>query len=407
MSSVDTSKTSASADSASPISLPWTKRLVEIDTVSRNSNLGLIETVRDYLKQAGIESLLTYHSTGNWANLFATIPAHDGSTSGGVVLSGHTDVVPVDGQNWDSDPFKPEVRDGRLYGRGTCDMKGFIATALALVPEMQRTKLAKPIHFAFSFDEEVTCLGAPLLLEDLGRRGIKPDGCIIGEPTSMRPIVAHKGINAYRCCVRGHAAHSSLTPRGLNAIEYAARLICYIRDMADRYRAQGPFEQFYDVPFTTAQTSTIVGGNAMNTVPAECKFEFEFRNLPAMDPKPIFESINAYALETLLPKMRAENPAAAIEFELISDAPGFDASEEAAITKLVRALTGDNEHRKVAYGTEAGQFQQAGIPSVVCGPGDIEQAHRANEFVSLEQLVECERFISRVVKSLSTEAAAQ
>ncbi|SCK10362.1 acetylornithine deacetylase [Variovorax sp. HW608] len=387
------------------MSLPWAERLIAIDTVSRNSNLGLIETVRDYLRGVGIESILTYHESGNWANLFATIPAHDGSTNGGVVLSGHTDVVPVDGQDWHSDPFRPVVRDGKLYGRGSCDMKGFIGAALALVPAMQRAKLAKPIHFAFSYDEEVTCLGAPVMLEDLARRGIRPDGCIIGEPTSMRPIVAHKGINAYRCCVRGHAAHSSLTPRGLNSIEYASRLICFIRDMADKYRAQGPFEEFYDVPFTTAQTSTINGGIAMNTVPAECEFQFEFRNLPTMDPKPIFESINKYAMETLLPQMRKEHPSGSIEFSLISDAPGFDASEDAAITKLVRALTGDSERRKVAYGTEAGQFQQAGIPSVVCGPGDIEQAHRANEFVSLQQLAECERFMSRVIESMTVGAA--
>ena len=288
-----------------------------------------------------------------------------------------------------------------MYGRGTCDMKGFLGAALALVPEMQRAKLAKPIHLAFSYDEEVTCLGAPVMLAELGRRGIRPEGCIIGEPTSMRPIVAHKGINSYRCCIRGHAAHSSLTPRGLNAIEYAARLICHIRDMANRFRQEGPFDQLYDVPFTTSQTSTIVGGNAINTVPAECRFEFEFRNLPTIDPKPIFESIKQYAEQTLLPQMRDEHPSAAIEFEMISDAPGFDASEEAAITQLVRALTGDQEKRKVAYGTEAGQFQEAGIPSVVCGPGSIEQAHRANEYVSLEQVSECERFISRVVKSLT------
>jgi acetylornithine deacetylase len=405
MSVAEACEAPANGASGSPMSLPWAERLIAIDTVSRNSNLGLIETVRDYLRGVGIESILTYHESGNWANLFATIPAHDGSTNGGVVLSGHTDVVPVDGQDWHSDPFKPVVRDGKLYGRGSCDMKGFIGAALALVPEMQRAKLAKPIHFAFSFDEEVTCLGAPVMLEDLARRGIRPDGCIIGEPTSMRPIVAHKGINAYRCCVSGHAAHSSLTPRGLNSIEYAARLICFIRDMADKYRVQGPFEELYDVPFTTAQTSTINGGIAMNTVPAECEFQFEFRNLPTMDPKPIFESINKYAMETLLPQMRKEHPSGSIEFALISDAPGFDASEDAEITKLVRALTGDSEKRKVAYGTEAGQFQQAGIPSVVCGPGDIEQAHRANEFVSLQQLAECERFMSRVIQSMSVDAA--
>ena len=178
------------------------------------------------MRHAGIEATITNDPRGQWANLFATVPAHDGETNGGIVLSGHTDVVPVDGQDWQSDPFKPEVRDGLLYGRGSCDMKGFIGAALALLPKMQATKLAKPIHFALSYDEEVGCAGAPLMIADLQKRGVRPDGCIVGEPTSMRPIIAHKGINTYHCCVRGFAAHSSLTPKGLNAIEYAARLIC-------------------------------------------------------------------------------------------------------------------------------------------------------------------------------------
>jgi acetylornithine deacetylase len=387
--------------------LPWIERLVSFDTVSRNPNLGLIETVRDALRAAGIESTLTKDERGQWANLFATVPAHDGETNGGIVLSGHTDVVPVDGQNWDSDPFKPEIRDGLLYGRGTCDMKGFIGTALSLLPKMLETKLAKPIHFALSFDEEIGCAGAPLLISDLQKRGLRADGCIVGEPTSMRPIIAHKGINAYNCCVRGFAAHSSLTPKGLNAIEYAARLICHIRDVADQFRAEGPFDELYDVPFTTAQTSTIKGGNALNTVPAECSFAFEFRNLPTLDPEPIFGRIEAYARETLLPKMKQEHANASIEFSKIASAPGLDASEQAAITQLVRALTENQEKRKVAYGTEAGLFALAGVPSVVCGPGNIEQAHKANEYVSLEQLAACEAFLTKFIHSMSVDAHAR
>ncbi|CAM2193122.1 acetylornithine deacetylase [Paraburkholderia kururiensis] len=404
-SAVPPSASSVSSDSnASPASLPWVTRLVSMDTVSRNPNLGLIETVRDALRALGVQSTLTHDDSGKWANLFATIPAHDGRTAGGIVLSGHTDVVPVDGQAWDSDPFKPEIRDGRLYGRGTCDMKGFIGAALTLVPTMLATKLAKPIHLALSFDEEVGCVGAPLMIDELVKRGVAPEGCIVGEPTSMRPIIAHKGINVYRCCVRGQAAHSSLTPKGLNAIEYAARLICHIRDMADRFREQGPFDELYDVPFTTAQTSTIAGGNAVNTVPAECTFAFEFRNLPTLDPDAIFSRIESYARETLLPKMQREHAAAAIEFTKVAAAPGLDDAEAAAVTQLVRALTSDTGRRKVAYGTEAGLFARAGIPSVVCGPGDIEQAHKANEFVALTQLAECERFLHRFIHSMSLEA---
>lgn len=392
--------------SSSPHSLSWVERLVSIDTTSRVPNLGLIEMVRDALAALGIRSTLTHDHRGQWANLFATIPAHDGETNGGVVLSGHTDVVPVDGQAWDSDPFKPEVREGRLYGRGTCDMKGFIGAALASVPQMQAARLARPIHLALSFDEEIGCNGAPYMIADLQERGVKPEGCIVGEPTSMRPIVAHKGINAYRCCVRGHAAHSSLTPKGLNAIEYAARLICHIRDLADEMRRDGPFDEFYDVPFTTAQTSTIEGGNAINTVPAECRFGFEFRNLPTLDPAAIFARIERYAHETLLPQMRREHPNAAIEFTKIAAAPGLDASEQAAITALVRALTTNRETRKVAYGTEAGLFARAGVPSIVCGPGDIEQAHKPNEYLELAQLAACEDFLGKFVRSMSVDAHA-
>jgi acetylornithine deacetylase len=389
---------------ASATTIAWTEKLISFDTTSRLPNLGLIETVRDYLRSAGLDATLTYDETGQWANLFATVPAHDGTTHGGIVLSGHTDVVPVDGQQWDSDPFVARIDDGKLYGRGSCDMKGFIGTALALLPQMQSAKLAKPIHFALSFDEEVGCAGAPLLLADLQKRGLRPEGCIVGEPTSMRPIVAHKGINAYRCCVRGHAAHSSLTPQGLNAIEYAARLICHIRDVAQRYRSHGPFDTLYDVPFTTAQTSTITGGNAINTVPAHCEFQFEFRNLPTMDPQAILAQIETYARDTLLPQMRREHPDAAIEISEIAAAPGLDASEQAAITQLVRALTADQAKRKVAYGTEAGLFQRAGIPTVVCGPGNIEQAHKPNEFVSLEQLGASESFIRKLIISLEVHA---
>jgi acetylornithine deacetylase len=400
------SSASSMSHNSSPLSLSWVERLVSIDTTSRVPNLGLIEMVRDALAAQGIRSTLTHDNRGQWANLFATIPAHDGETNGGVVLSGHTDVVPVDGQTWDSDPFKPEVREGRLYGRGTCDMKGFIGAALALVPQMQAARLAKPIHLALSFDEEIGCNGAPYMIADLQQRGVKPEGCIVGEPTSMRPIVAHKGINAYRCCVRGHAAHSSLTPKGLNAIEYAARLICHIRDLADEMRREGPFDEFYDVPFTTAQTSTIEGGNAINTVPAECRFGFEFRNLPTLDPEAIFARIERYAHDTLLPQMRREHPNAAIEFTKIAAAPGLDASEQAAITALVRALTANRETRKVAYGTEAGLFARAGVPSIVCGPGDIEQAHKPNEYVELAQLAACEDFLGKFIRSMSVDAHA-
>jgi acetylornithine deacetylase len=387
--------------STTPLSLPWIEKLIGFDTTSRESNLGLIETVRDYLQQAGIKAVLTHDSAGRKANLFATVPAHDGETDGGIALSGHTDVVPVTGQQWDTDPFKSVIKDGKLYGRGACDMKGFIGVALTLLPEMQQARLKQPMHFALSYDEEIGCVGAPYMIADLKRRGIRLDGCIVGEPTTMRPIIAHKGINAYKCCVRGLAAHSSLTPQGVNAIEYAARLICHIRDLADRMLAEGPFDEAFDVPFSTASTGLINGGIALNTVPALCEFTFEYRNLPGIDPAGIFAKVEHYAREQLEPAMRRVHADAGIEFSRIAAAPSFDASEQDAITQLVRALTSDPERRKVAYGTEAGLFQAAGVPSVVCGPGDIAHAHKPNEFVTLEQLSACESFTRKLIHSLS------
>jgi acetylornithine deacetylase len=388
-------------DTASVPALPWIEKLIKFDTTSRNSNLGLIETVRDYLANAGVKTVLTHHASGAKANLFATVPAFDGSLNGGIVLSGHTDVVPVDGQAWDSDPFTAAIRDGKLYARGSCDMKGFIGTALHLLPVMQQARLVKPIHFALSFDEEVGCVGAPLMIEDLQKRGILPEGCIVGEPTTMRPVVAHKGINVYRCHVHGHAVHSSLTPQGVNAIEYAARMICFIRDLADKYRAEGPFDEAFNVPFTTAQTGIISGGIAVNTVPALCEFSFQVRNLPTVDSGAIIRQIESYARDVLMPKMQGENANANIRFSKIAVSPALDESEQDAVTSLVRALTNDTTKRKVAYGTEAGLFKAAGIPSVICGPGDIEQAHKANEYVELAQLRECETFMRRFIKSMA------
>lgn len=378
----------------------WLEKLVAFDTTSRNSNLELINTVKDYLDSFGLHSWLTMNPEGNKANLFATLPASNGETQGGIVLSGHTDVVPVDGQEWHSNPFQVVEKDGLLYGRGTCDMKGFIASALALLPEWIKQPRNKPIHFALSYDEEVGCAGAPVMIDELKKRGQRVDGCVVGEPTSMRVVVAHKGINLFTCKVHGKAAHSSLTPRGCNAIEHAARLICHIRDLADYYRQQGPFDDKYDVPFTTMTTNLIEGGIAVNTIPEACTFKYEFRNLPGIPVEEIQSKVERYVQEELLPRMQKEFPEAKVEITANSRAPGLEASEKAAITALVRALTRDNEVRKVAYGTEAGLFEQIGIPTIVCGPGNIEQAHKPNEFISLEQLDECDSFLRKLVASL-------
>lgn len=380
--------------------IAWLERLVAFDTVSRHSNLGLIEAVRDHLQAQGLQPWLDLNPERSKANLFCTLPAADGQTQGGIALSGHTDVVPVDGQAWTSDPFRLTERDGRLYGRGACDMKGFIAAALALVPEFLALPRQKPLHLALSYDEEVFCLGAPFMLAELQRRGIRIDGCVVGEPTSMKPVVAHKGLNLYRCRVHGRAAHSSLTPQGCNAIEYAARLICHIRDLAEAWRAQGPFDQHYDVPYSTITTNQITGGIAVNTIPEACEFSYEFRNLPLQPWQEIQAGIERYVEGELLPRMRREFPEARIELERAAGAPGLEASEQAAITQLVRALTQDRATRKVAYGTEAGLFQGIGIPTVVCGPGSIEQAHKVDEYVERGQLEQCEQFLRRLAGAL-------
>lgn len=394
------------ARSACPTAaLEWIQRLVSIDTVSRHSNLGLIELVRDTLAHHGIESHLSYHAAGGKANLFATIPAADGNRQGGIVLSGHTDVVPVDGQDWHTDPFKPVIQDGKLYGRGSCDMKGYIGTALALLPAMCAGKLQQPMHFALSYDEEVGCLGAPVLLAELGQRGIHPAGCIVGEPSLMQPVVAHKGVQLWRCAVHGKAAHSSLTPKGVNAIEYAALIIRKVREQADALRA-GPLDAAFDVPFSTAQVGLVQGGIAANTVPEACNFTFDHRNLPGVDGAVFGQGITDYVEETVAPTMKAEDGAATIQIQQLATVPAFEADERAAVTRLARRLTKVEAIRKVAYGSEAGQFQEAGIPAVICGPGDIRQAHEANEFVTLEQLGLCHAFLQDVIAYLETARPA-
>jgi acetylornithine deacetylase len=378
--------------------LAWLSRLIGFDTTSRGSNLELIQNIKEWLADHAIQSALTYDESKLKANLLATLPAANGQADGGIVLSGHTDVVPVDGQQWDTDPFTAALIENKVYGRGACDMKGFLAVVLALVPTFQKLNLKEPLHLAFSYDEEVGCQGVGLLIQDLSHRGIKPWGCIVGEPTNMRPIMGHKGIQLCRCRVVGLAVHSSLTPQGCNAIEYAGRLISFIRDLANQFRQKGPFDKHYDVPFTSISTNMIQGGIAGNIIPAECEFYFEFRHLPQVNPTSVMRLIEAYSHE-LVSEMKREYEKADIKIDLIACVPAFEATENAEIYQRVRAISGVNEIFKVAYATEAGLFQAANIPTLVCGPGSIEQAHRANEYVTLSQLNECETFLLELVRS--------
>ena len=381
----------------------WIEELIRIDTVSSRSNLGLIETVRDYLQRLGLQCWLTYDGPGRKANLFCTIPDARERIDGGIVLSGHTDVVPVDGQEWDSDPFTPTLRDGRLYGRGSADMKGFIGAVLAQVPELLRRRLAQPVHLALSFDEELGCLGAPLMLRQLKERGVRPAGCIVGEPTNMQLVVAHKGYTAYRCGIKGVAAHSSIPSTGVNAIEYAVQVVDFIRGLSEQLREQGALDSTYDVPYSTALTNSISGGGVLNSVPELCELEFTFRYLPGVDAEQLIDQIRQHVDTVLLPQMRrAEgDDAVRIDFQRIVHAPDFRAEEAAQFTRFMRQLLRDEQTRKVAYGTEAGLFQHEGVPTVVCGPGDINQAHRRNEYISLTQIERCEQFLSQLSDELT------
>ena len=385
-----------------PESLAMIEQLIAFDTTSRESNLGLIEWVRDWLKGQGVESTLVYDAERRKANLFATVHGRNGPAAvarPGIVLSGHTDVVPVDGQAWDSDPFKASIRDGRLYARGACDMKGFIGVALAMTPKFVAADLKVPLHFALSYDEEVGCVGVRGLIEQLAREGFKAAGVIVGEPTSMQVIVAHKGKRSFRCVVHGREAHSALTPQGVNAIEYAARMISYIRHVADRMGQLEPRDNGFDVPFTTLQTGTIKGGTATNIVPRECVFDWEFRYLPGANPDAIENEVRGFA-QSLEPEMKKVAAEAGIDIRLTSDAPGSNAGDSDAVTQLAIALARNPHTAKVAYATEAGLFEKAGLPSIICGPGSIEQAHKPNEYCELEQLAQCESFMDRLVERI-------
>jgi acetylornithine deacetylase len=375
-------------------------RLVGFDTTSRNSNLALIEFVRDYLDRFGIASDLVFDTTGAKANLFASIgPAE----AAGIVLSGHTDVVPVDGQDWSSEPFTCTARDDRLYGRGTADMKGFIATALALVPEFQTLPLAAPVHLALSYDEEVGCKGVPGLLDHLrARLPAPPFGCVVGEPTGMRVANGHKGKAGYVCTVTGLASHSALNHLGVNAIEIAAEIITELRRLNDKFRAVGPFASGFEPPHCTASTGVIEGGSALNIIPDHCRFEFEFRPLPGQDPDTLFARIRDWAERTLLPAMRALSPAAGIEWRELMSYPGLGGTEGAAIEEVCCRLAATEAPIKLAFGTEAGHFAARGIPTVVCGPGDIRVAHKADEYVELAQLERCAHFLRELVHATVT-----
>ncbi|MGB7299066.1 MAG: acetylornithine deacetylase [Burkholderiaceae bacterium] len=380
------------------------EQLIGFDTVSRHSNLALIDYVADYLDGHGVAVERVFSSDQTKANLLAVIGPPD---QPGIVLSGHTDVVPVDGQNWSHDPFVLREADGRLYGRGTADMKGYIASVLSRVPEMKQARLSKPIILAFSYDEEIGCVGVRDMLKTMADWPVKPAGCIVGEPTSMSVVIGHKGKRSLRVTVKGTAAHSSLAPSAVNAVEYGARLTVYIQDVARKLIVNGQRDSLFDVPHTTAHVGVINGGTQLNIVPEQCVLDFEFRSLPEDDVDAMVESVKQFAALELEPQMQAVVAETGISFEAISGFPGLSTQPGHGFVGSVRKLANNAAIGKVAFGTEAGLFtERVGIPAVVCGPGSIVQAHRANEYIDLSQLQQCDDFISNVVISCTEGAPA-
>ncbi len=383
---------------AEPASLPLIRQLIAFDTTSRNSNLELIEFVRGYLQDLRVKSELMFDASKKKANLYATLGPTDRP---GLVLSGHTDVVPVDGQVWDTDPYQVTESGDQLFGRGTSDMKSFIGVCLHLVPKILQTPLNTPIHLAFSYDEEIGCVGVRTLLAELAKRDVKPKACIIGEPTELRIVRAHKGKLSNRCTVRGLEYHSGMTHKGVNAVEAAAETIAYLKKMARRFRDQGPFDPELDPPYTTVHTGVVNGGTALNIVPKECSFDFEFRHLPDDNPEELLTEVRAYAEQELLPEMQQVSPQAGFEWETISQFPGLSTEHDAAITELVKTVAGTEQTGKVSFGTEGGLFQGIGIPSIVCGPGSIDVAHKPNEYIKKDQITRCEQFVEKLVNQVS------
>ena len=367
--------------------------LVGFDTVSATSNLDLIDHVVEYLGRFGVSAQLSNDDLGEKANLFATIgPEIDG----GIVLSGHTDVVPAAGQDWQTPPFRMTRRNGRLFGRGTADMKGFIACTLAAVPDFVSSELARPLHLAFTFDEEIGSCGAPILLDGLRERPFVPAIAIVGEPTEMKIVSGHKGGFEMTTTIRGLEAHASDPRNGVNAIEYAARYIGFLRQVSQELEKGADGKSPFDPPYSTISVGRIEGGVARNVIAGSCTFDWELRPLPGVDGEAVIERIRRFAAHHLLPEMRRTTPAAEIDTEIFAALPGLDRNRNAEAIDLIRHLTGLNSDRVASFGSDAGHFQESEISTVLFGPGSIEQAHKPDEFIAISQLEACLGFLDRL-----------
>ncbi len=380
--------------------LELTKKLVSFDTTSRESNLNLIAFAASYLETLGVSSRLIHNADSTKANLYATIGPADVP---GVVLSGHTDVVPVDGQDWTTPPFEPVESGGQLFGRGTSDMKSFIATALALAPDMVAANLKMPIHFAFSYDEEVGCLGVHGIVDHLTGITPLPRTVIVGEPTDMKVVNAHKGVFAFRTSVHGLEAHSSATHLGVNAVMFAAELIAHLSEMAKEQREGNRTNDRFSPPYTTVHVGLVRGGTALNIIPKECSFVWEYRLLPGEDEDEIFQKFDNYANEVVLPRMKEISQRGAIVTERTGRVAPLVPEADSPAETLAMMLAGTNQTDVVSYGTEGGIFQEAGIPTVVCGPGNILQAHKPDEYIEIAQIDACEQFLKKLIGVAATQ----
>lgn len=388
------------AERPSALCLSMLRGLVAFDTTSHKSNLAFIDHVETVLKALGARCFRVVSSEGDKANLFATFGPED---NGGLVLSAHSDVVPALEPDWLTDPFELVEKDGRAFGRGTTDMKGYLACVLATLSGLDMARLTTPLHVAVSFDEEVGCKGIPYLMEELARRNIQPETCIVGEPTSMRVIGSHKGALAFKCSINGRSAHSSQAPRGVNAIEYAARLVEFIRQLGLEMALHEPRQVQFEIPHSTLQTGVIHGGTAGNIVAGACHFHFDLRYLPGTSTEALAARIRDFADTILLPEMRARAPEATIEIRPTVGVPDFEEPTTSALTRRVHAAVGGPLGDSVSYGTEAGFFQRAGVSVVVCGPGNMADAHRANESVEMPQLAACEAALAVLLTDMLRE----
>ncbi len=387
----------ASPSPATARSIAMLEKLVSFDTVSRNSNLAFIDFVMGLLKQHGIESRLVHNEDRTKANLLATIGPR---VEGGVVLSGHTDVVPVDDQEWRTNPFDVVEKDGLLYGRGTADMKAFLAIILGALDTITAAPLKTPIHLAFSYDEEVGCLGAPSLIRLLNRELPKPSAVIVGEPTDMKVVSAHKGITGMRTTVTGHESHSSQTHRGVSAVMVAAELIQFLQSLSAEAALKGPHNQLFEPPHSTITVNVIEGGTALNIMAKHCTFQWDIRVLPEDNPERYLERFRAHCRDVVA-RMRTISPTCDIEIFAREPTPPLRPEPDSEAERLCRMLTGDNVTRAVAFAAEAGQFQQSGLSVVICGPGSISQAHQPNEFISVAQVDAGTRFLHDLVRHLA------